>query len=135
MLHGHLYVFFGTMSIQVFCPFFNQIVFWNSVYMSYLCILNINPLSVISFSDTLSHLICCLFILLMVYFVTIKIFCLIKSHLFLFCFLCLRSKKYCYSLCQRVFFLCFLLGVLWFLVFRSSSYFEFTSVYSVKKKF
>jgi len=25
---GHLYVFFGKMSIQVLCPFFNQLFFW-----------------------------------------------------------------------------------------------------------
>ena len=43
---------------------------------------------------------------------------LIRSHLFIFAFISFalggRSKKYCHSLCQRVFCLCFLLGVLWF---------------------
>ena len=47
---SHYYVFFRKMSIQIFCPFFDWVV-WvvlMSSYMSYWYILDINPLSVIS---------------------------------------------------------------------------------------
>ena len=47
---GHLYVFLGKMSIQVFCPFFNWVVsFLLLSCRSCLCILEIRPLSVASF--------------------------------------------------------------------------------------
>ena len=35
-LISHLYVFFGKMSVQVFCPFFNQVVF---LILSFMCCL------------------------------------------------------------------------------------------------
>ena len=43
---GHLYVFFGKMSIQIFCPFLNWIVwdFFTLTCMSSLYVLDINPL-------------------------------------------------------------------------------------------
>ena len=65
---GHLYVFFGEMSIRVFCPFFNQAV-WGFLIlscMSYLYIFVINPLSVATFENIFSHSIGFLFILLIV---------------------------------------------------------------------
>ena len=76
-------------------------------YMSCLCILGINPLSVISFANIFSHSVSCLFILLMVSFVVQKLLSLIRSHLFIFAFVSFalrdRSKKNCYDLCQRIF--------------------------------
>ena len=56
---GHQYVFFGKMPIQVFCLFFNRL-FKILSSMSCMYILNINPLSVISFANVVSHSIGCL---------------------------------------------------------------------------
>ena len=88
--------------------------------MSCLHILDISPLLVTSFTNIFSHSVGCLFIFSMVFFAVQKLLSLIRSHLFIFPFVFFalgdRSKKYCYDLCQIVFSLCFLLGVLWFLV-------------------
>ena len=73
--------------------FFNQVVFSILSCMNYLYILDINPLSVISFENIFSHSVGCLFILPMVSFVVQKLLSLIRSHLFIFaCFLCLRRQ-------------------------------------------
>ena len=50
--------------------------------MSYLYILEINPLSVVSFAIIFSHSEGCLFILLQVFFAVQKLLSLIRSHLF-----------------------------------------------------
>ena len=54
---GHLFVFFGEMSIQVFCPFFSWAVcvFFLLRCMSCLYILEIKPLLVASFATIFSH--------------------------------------------------------------------------------
>ena len=52
---GHLYIFLGEMSIQVFCPFFNWIIFLLLSYINCLYILEINPLSVTSFETIFSQ--------------------------------------------------------------------------------
>ena len=110
------------MSIQVFYPFLNQFdCFLILSCMSYLYILNINHLFVISFANIFSHSVGCVFILSMVSFAVQKLLSLIRSHLFIFAFLsfALRDgskKMYFYNLCQTVFHLCSLLGVLWFQV-------------------
>ena len=54
--------------------------------MSYLYILEINPLSVGSFTNILSQFIHCLFVLFMVSFAVQKLVSLIRSHLFIFAF-------------------------------------------------
>ena len=58
------------MSIQVFCPVFNQVAwgFFDIECMSYLYIdsLDINPLLVILFANISSHSVGCLFVLSMV---------------------------------------------------------------------
>ena len=41
MFISHLYVFFGEMSVLVFCPFFDQIVFLILSCMSFLYILEV----------------------------------------------------------------------------------------------
>ena len=55
--------------------------------MSCLCILEINPLSVVSFAIICSHSEGCLFTLLIVFFTVQKLLSLIRSHLFTFVFL------------------------------------------------
>ena len=55
--------------------------------MSYLYILEINPLSVVSFAIIFSDSECCLFTLLTVSFSVQKLLSLIRSHLFPFVFI------------------------------------------------
>ena len=55
--------------------------------MSYLYILEINPLSVVSFAIIFSHSKGCLFTLLIVSFAVQKLLSLIRSHLFTFVFI------------------------------------------------
>ena len=55
--------------------------------VSCLYILEINPLSVVSFSITFSHSEGCLFTLLIVSFAVQKLLSLIRSHLFIFVFI------------------------------------------------
>ena len=55
--------------------------------MSYLCILEINPLSVVSFAIIFSHSEGCLFTLLIVSVDVQKLLRLIRSHLFIFAFI------------------------------------------------
>ena len=74
------------MSIQVFCPFFNQVV-WGFLILSCMrCLytLDINPLLFISIANIFSHSVDCVFILSMVSFVVQKLLNLIRSHLFIF---------------------------------------------------
>ena len=78
-----LYVF-GEMSVHIFCSFFDWLVFLISSYMSCLCILEVNPLSVALFAVIFSHsglsfhlvygFLCC----------AEKLFSLIRSNLFIF---------------------------------------------------
>ena len=88
MFVSHLYVFFGKMSVYVFFPLFDLIVHflvWNCV--SCLYILEINPLSVVSFAIIFSHTEGCLFTLLKVFFAVQKLLSLIRSQLFTFIFI------------------------------------------------
>ena len=55
--------------------------------MSCLYILEINPLSVVSFAIIFSHYEGCLFILLIVSFAVQKLLSLIRSHMFIFVFI------------------------------------------------
>ena len=88
--------------------------------VSSLDILDTNPLSKLWFANIFSHSVGCLFILFMVSFAVQKLLSLTRWHLFIFAFVSLAwgdiKKKYWYNLCQRVFCLCFLLGVSWFQV-------------------
>ena len=89
-------VFFGEMSIQFFCPFLDWVVYFLMLsYMSCLYILEINPLSVVSFVNIFSHSECCLFIFVMVSSAVQKLLSLIRSH---FLFVCLLL----FSLFQEV---------------------------------
>ena len=93
MLVTHLYVFFGEMSVWVFFPLFDWAVFLSS----YMCILEINPLSDASFAITFSHSEGCLFTLLIVSFVVQKLLSLIRSHLFTFVFISVTLESGSYK--------------------------------------
>ena len=80
---GHLYVYFGKMSIQVFCPFFNWAVFLILSCMGCLYILDNNPILVISLANIFSSSVGCLSVLLMVFFAVWKLLSLIRFHLFI----------------------------------------------------
>ena len=71
--------------------------------LSHLHISVINPLSVISFANIFFHFVGCVFVLLMISFVTQKLLNLIRSHLFIFVFIFImlvsRSNVYCCDLC------------------------------------
>ena len=82
---SHLYFFFGDR--WVFCPLFDRFVFLVLSRMSCLYILNINPLSVVSFAIIFSHSEGSLFTLLIVYFAVQKLLSLIRSHLSIFAFI------------------------------------------------
>ena len=56
-------------------------------FMSYLCILEINSLSVVSFAIIFSHSEHCLFTLFLVSFAVQKLLSLIRSHLLTFVFI------------------------------------------------
>ena len=83
MFISHLCVFFEEMSVYVFCPCFDRIVCLLSC-MSCLYILEINPLSVVSFAIIFSHSEGCLFTLLIVSFAVQKLLSLIRPNLFIF---------------------------------------------------
>ena len=84
MFVSHLYVFFGEMTVQAFSPLFDLFF-----CMSCLYILEINPLSVVSFAIIFSHSEGCLFTLLIFSFAVQKLLSLIRSHLFTFVFISL----------------------------------------------
>jgi len=74
---GHLDVFFGEMSIHVFCPIliglFGFLVL-SCISSSY--VLETNPLSDMSFANTFSHSVSCLLVLLIVSFAVQKLYIL-----------------------------------------------------------
>ena len=87
--------------------------------MSCLYVFYINPLSVVSFVIIFSHSEGCFFTLFIVSFAVQKLLSLIRSHLFTFVFISVTlgggSRGSCFDLCHRVFCLCFLIRVLYFL--------------------
>ena len=97
----HLFIFFGEMSVQVFCPFFD-FFFLILICMGCLYILEINPRSLCLqiFSPILQVVFtfCLWFPLLYQRFLS-----LISSCLFLFSLLQeVYSKRYCCHLCQSI---------------------------------
>ena len=104
--------------------------------------MEINPLSVASFANIFSHSVSCLLIFsfFMVSFAVQKLVSLMRSHLFIFVFISLALetdlRKPWYDLCQRMFCLLSLLGVLWCHVLcLSLSHFEFILVHGVRECF
>ena len=79
---SHLYIFFGEMSVQVFFPLFDWVVFLVLSCMSCLYILEINTLLVVSFAIILYHSEGFLFTLFIVSFALQKLLSLMRSHLF-----------------------------------------------------
>ena len=63
------------------------------ICMSCLYILEINPLSIVSFAIIFSHSECCLFILFLVSFAVQKLLSLIRSHLFVFITITLGGRS------------------------------------------
>ena len=76
-------------------------------YMSCLCVLDINLLLIISFTNFISHSVGCLFVLLMISFAVQKLSGLIRFHLFIFVFISFalgdRPKKTIATTYARVF--------------------------------
>ena len=106
--------------------------------MSCLYILEINPLSVVSFAIIFSHSEGCLSILFIVSFTVHKFLSLIRSHVFIFVLsitLRDRSIRWC-NLCQSVI---PMFSPMTFIVSgptcRSLVHFEFIFVYGVKEMF
>ena len=75
------------MSVQVFSPLFDKVVFLVLSGMSCLYILEMDPLSVDSWAIIFSHYEGCLFTLPIVSFAVQKVLSLIRSHLFTFVFI------------------------------------------------
>ena len=67
-------------------------------------ILEINPLSVVSFEIIFSHSESCLFILFIVSFAVLKLLSLIRSHLFVFISITLGAGVKIYLQCRRPWF-------------------------------
>ena len=74
-------IFFGEMSIQVFCPFFNWVVGFFAVKLNNL---EIKPLSVASFEIIFSNSVSYLFGFFLVSFAVQKLVSLIRSNWFIF---------------------------------------------------
>ena len=74
---GHLDIFFGEMSVHVFCLCFNGLfVFWVLSFISSLCILDTDPLLDMSFANIFSYSVGCFLVLLAVFFTVQKLFIL-----------------------------------------------------------
>ena len=127
------------MSIQVFCPFFDWVVFLILSCMSYLYILDINPLSVISLANIFSRSEGCHLILSIVSFAVQKILSLIRPTLFIFAFISFvigdRSKKIVLQFMSKSVLPMFSSrsSLVSGLIFRLLIHFEFIFVYGVKK--
>ena len=84
-------------------PLVGLFVFLALSCMSCLYILEINPLSVVSFAIIFSHSEGCLFTLLIISFAVKKLLNLIKSHLFTFVFISITlgggNRGSCFDLC------------------------------------
>ena len=90
MFVGNLYIFFGEMSIRSSAHFWiGLFVFLILSCMSCLYILEINPLSVVSFANIFSHSEGSLFVLFMASSAVQNLLSFIRSHLFIFVFISL----------------------------------------------
>ena len=79
MLVGHLYIFLGKTSVQVFRSFFHWVVGFFAVEL-YKLLLEIKALSVASFETIFSHSVSCLFVFFLISFAVQKLVSLIRSH-------------------------------------------------------
>ena len=107
--------------------------------LSYLYILEINPLSVVSFANIFSHSEGCLFVLCMVSNAVQKLLSLIKSHLFIFVFISVTvrcgSKKILMWFMSKSVFPMFSSKsfIVSGLIFKSLIHLEFIFVYGVRE--
>ena len=91
---GPLYILPGKMSVQVLCPFFNRVFCFPGVgHVCSLYILEIKPLSEVSFANIFSHMVGSLSILLMLSLAMQKLFILMKSHVFILSFMSLALRE------------------------------------------
>ena len=81
MALGHQYGF----SVEMSKSSAHFLLFLILSCMNCLCILEIDPLSVTSIENIVSHSVGCLFILFMFVFAVQKVLRLLRSHLFIFC--------------------------------------------------
>ena len=88
--------------------------------MNCLYILEINPLSVVSFAIIFSHSEGCLFTLFLVFFAVQKLLSLVRSHLFAFVFISITLRRWVIEHLALIYVFecsaCFPLRVLWFWV-------------------
>ena len=115
----HLSIFLRIRCIQIFCPFLNWVICFCDVEL-YELFLHFR------YQPLISHIIYkCFcpfswlsFCFVWGFFCCVNLLNLIRYRLFFIAFVSSAlgntSKKYCYNLCQRVFCLCFHLGILWF---------------------
>ena len=87
MFVSHLYVLFGEMSKSFSHYLIGFFVFLALSFISCFYILEIDPLSVVSFAIIFSYSEGCLFTLLIVSLAVQNLFSLIRSHLFTFVFI------------------------------------------------
>ena len=73
MFISHIYVFFGEMSVEVFCPLFDWVVCFSGIELHELLIYFRDQLSVVSFAIIFSHSEGCLFTLFIVSFAVQKL--------------------------------------------------------------
>ena len=92
MHFGHLYVFFGNMSIQVLCSFLNCFFKMYVELCEFFIYFNINPLSDISFANIFSKTVSCLFVL-SVFFTMQKFFSVMQSHFYFIFILLFMSEE------------------------------------------
>ena len=109
--------------------------------MSYLCILEINPLSITLFANIFSHSVGCPFVLFTVSFAVHKSLSLIRSHSFIFVFIFITlgggSKKILLQFMSESVFPTFSSQscIVSSLTFRSLIHFEFIFVCGVRECF
>ena len=103
VLVSHLYVLFEEMSLQVPFPLFDRVVCLFVCFllvlscMSWLYILEINSLSVVSLAIIFSHSEGCLFSVFVISFVVQNLLSLIRSHLFIFVFISITLSSVQFS--------------------------------------
>ena len=87
-----IYVVFGKTSVQVFCSFSYQgflFFFWYWVVWAFYIFWMLTPYQ--SFANIFSHLVDCIFVLLMISLAVPKLLSLIRCHLFPFCKFCFQK--------------------------------------------
>ena len=131
---GHLYIFFGGMSIHVFYPFFSWVVCFLVVELYEL---KMKPLLVVSFEIIFSCSIGCLFFF-MVSLAVQKLVILIKSHWFILVFISIAlgewlKNRFVRSTSENVLLMFSLRSsMVHCLMFKSSSRFELNFVHGVR---